>query len=190
MFDTGDFANNNSATLVTAYLDAFQQWIKPDGAEWQQVKEYWMDNIDVREREYDIQTKSAIEEFVSKVHNSKTWANGEGAGFDWGYGTVITSLTSTVTARRGPVYIPGQKIVEWKRKDYGDVKLVRALHERGILAAMPVKRSVTPNGPDRRVWPVVADDTPAVREGALHYVDPEAGNATGDRTTERPEGLQ
>ncbi|WP_336364032.1 PriCT-2 domain-containing protein [Halalkalicoccus salilacus] len=190
-FDTGDITNQNPAALETAYLDAFQRMIKPDSAEWDNVKNYWVDNVDVRDREYDMQTESAVEGFESKVRNAKIWANGEWGGFDWGSWNGYHE-PAFGSDQEDVVYIPGQVIAEWKRKDFPDVSLSHTLVERGILASVPVSRQVDPDGPRRMVWPIVADGIPAVEENALHYVDPEArpaedGDDDGD---ERPEGLR
>ena len=176
-FNEGDFNDPNAGTFRNSHLAQFYTKIEIDATEWANLTDYWLEIADVRERDPDHELEAAVDKFIDWVRTMKVWADEDGFSWNNRNGFYAEDYHDGCDA----ILVPGQKVVDWQRREDIDVNLSKALRERDVLLR-PARRE-TIGGEQRRAWAVDAEHTPHTFESAHRTVDAADAN-------EKPEGLR
>ncbi|WP_435078412.1 hypothetical protein [Halococcus sp. AFM35] len=176
-FDEGQMHNADPGGFQMAHLAHFLEEIDLDAEEWANLKSYWLDIQERREREEDPREQAAVETFVDKVEMMTVWADEEGFSWDSRNGYYFEQYEDGEDA----VLVPGRWVMNWlKDSDYGDMNFSRILQERGIMVAETERKQIA--GRQNSVWPVAASATGHTHEKSHRVKDEDDEDA--------PEGLR
>ena len=176
-FDAGQMHNADPGGFAKAHLAHFLAEVRIDAEEWANLKGYWLDIQETRDREEDPRKRAAIETFMDKIEMMTVWRDAEGFSWDSPNGYYIQNYSDD---NEDAILVPGRWVMDWlSNSDYGDMNFSRVLREQGLMVSETDRFSV--NGRQNSVWPIAASETNHAYEKAHQVEDEEGENA--------PEGI-